>query len=219
MKKVIITLSTILAVSVLWFLFRNYFSLEQAQHIAKKSFDYSQKNVPAVFAILAGAHCITMICSLPTKAVLTLLAGALLGTAGGTVCTLVGVLPGTTVLFFTARYFFRDWVLNKLGPRLKRVEERMSERPIRAIIGLRLFITIPYGPVTLAAALSSTRYRDFFIGTIIGDLPVVVAYCVAGKQLFDLTGVSEAVSPWTAVTFAGAGLFILVTAFLGKKTQ
>ncbi len=83
--------------------------------------------------------------------------------------------------------------------------------------GLRLLITLPYGPVTLAASLTQIRYRDFLIGSFMGDLPVVVLYSFAGQHLATLTRTSEAVSPWTVVILAAAGITVLFCAFAGKK--
>ena len=85
------------------------------------------------------------------------------------------------------------------------------------MIGLRLFITIPYGPITLAASLSAMRYRDFLMGSLIGDIPVVAVYCMAGKQLMSLTKMSEAISPYTFVAFIAIAVLFIAGAFARRK--
>ena len=60
-------------------------------------------------------------------------------------------------------------------------------------------------------------YRDFIIGSLIGDTPVVIAYTIAAHRLFMLTSVTEALSPWTVGVLIAAGGFIFLTAVLGKR--
>lgn len=218
MKKTVFIVIVALLIAAFWAFFSRFFTLEEAQRIAIELSNFTEKHYSVVFLSLFAAQSVGMIFSLPSKAIITLLSGALLGPVMGSVATLAGVLSGTTVLFFATRFFLRDWTAKKLKTGFAALEKRLSRQPIRAVMGLRLFITLPYGPVTLAAALSTIRYRDFFIGSLLGDLPVVVVYCIAGRQLLSLTEMSQAVSPWTAVALIAAGLFFVVTAFLKKAS-
>ena len=206
-------------VALFWLLLSRYFTLADVQRLGRSAGASAEESPLLVVALLALAQGAGMAFSLPTKALLTLLAGALLGPAPGSTASLVGVTTGTTGLFFAARYLLRDQVKQRLGRRAEQIEERIGRRPVRALIGLRLFITLPYGPITLASALTSMRYRHFLLGTLIGDIPVTVAYCIAGKQLFLISSVSEAVSPWTVATLATVGLFVFVTAIIGKSRR
>jgi uncharacterized membrane protein YdjX (TVP38/TMEM64 family) len=219
MKKAYLMLLVLVVIALFWVAVSSFFTLQEIQQIAEESADFARDHPGQVFFSLVLGQALGMVLSLPTKALLTLLSGALLGPVVGSVTTLVGVFVGTTALFFAARYLLRDYVHRRLGPRARRVEERLSKRPIRALIGLRLFITLPYGPITLVSALTTMRYRDFILGSVIGDLPVVVVYTVAGKQLFELVSLNQAVSPWTLVTLLAAGLFFLATALIGKRRE
>ena len=216
MKKLLPFLIVGALIAGFWLLISRYLTLAEAQGLARNLAEFTETHRAAVFSALALSQAVGMVFSLPTKAILTLLSGALLGPVWGSAASLIGVLAGTSLLFFGSRRFFRDWVKRKLGKRFAPIEERLNRRPVRAVAGLRLFITLPYGPITLAAALSAVRYRDFLIGSAIGDLPVIVVYTIAGKQLLQLTAMSEAVSPWTAAALVGVGLFFVVTATLGR---
>jgi uncharacterized membrane protein YdjX (TVP38/TMEM64 family) len=148
---------------------------------------------------------------------MTLLAGALLGPLLGTLCTLSGVLLGTSVLFFGARRLFRERFDKRLGIRAKRIQQKLASHPVRAVAGLRLVITLPYGLITLAAALSPIRYRDFILGSLIGDIPVVVLYTLAGERLAQLSSVSEALSPQTMALLIIVGLTLVIGSFAGLR--
>jgi uncharacterized membrane protein YdjX (TVP38/TMEM64 family) len=200
-----------------WVVLSRFFTIDEAKTWAVNLSGYAEDHVWTVFAVLFAAHAAGMLFSLPSKGILTLLAGALLGTTLGSIVTLAGALLGTTLLFFVSRCFLRERVSRKLGTRFSTIEERLSQHPIRAMIGLRLFITLPYGPISLVAALSSMRYRDFLVGTLIGDVPVVAAYCMAGQKLMSLTRMSEAISPWTAAAFMGIAVFFIVGAVMKRK--
>ena len=217
MKKLCITAIALCIVGLFWWAVLHYLTLADIQRIGKQATQFTLAQPAIVFGALAVFQSVGMAFSLPTKAILTLLAGALLGTGWGSAATFLGVMTGTTALFFATRHLFRDAVSRKLGSRAKEIEAKFSSRPIRALVGLRLFITLPFGPITMAAALSQMKFRDFIMGTMIGDIPVIVAYAMAARQLFTLTKVSEALSPWTVGTLVGIGLFVLTTTLLGRR--
>jgi uncharacterized membrane protein YdjX (TVP38/TMEM64 family) len=219
MKKTLAIALVLAAIAAFWLAVSQFFTLQDIQRIARSAKTVSIERPLLVFLALAFSQSIGMALSIPTKALLTLLSGALLGPLWGSASTLLGVVSGTTALFFTARYLLRNQIRQKLGNRAQQIEERLARHPVRALVGLRLFITLPYGPITLAAALTSMRYRHFIAGSIIGDLPVIVSYCFAGRELLALTSVSEAVSPWTVVTLVVVGVFILVTALMGRAKR
>lgn len=218
MKKTFLIVLVFGVIAAFWIVLSLFFRLEDIQRIATHTSSYTRTHPILVFLALTLAQSLGMLFSLPTKALITLLAGALLGWAAGSVSTMIGVLSGTTALFFGARTLLRDLVTRRLGERAANLEERLSRHPIRALMGLRLFITLPYGPITLASALTTMRYRDFIVGSALGDLPVVVAYTIAGRQLFELVTVNEAMDIRTLIVLLAAGTFIFVTAVLGKKS-
>lgn len=194
-------------------------TLAEIQNIAQTAKHHASSHPILVFSALALTQAVGMVFSLPTKALLTLLSGALLGIVLGATSTFCGVLVGTSLLFFASRHLLREKVLRHLVGKVGSIEKRISEKPIRTMIGLRLFIALPYGPCTIAAALSSMRYREFLLGTAIGDFPVVLLYSIAGERLFVLTSTHEALSPSTVAILIVAGLAFLVGTFFSKKRR
>ncbi len=156
--------------------------------------------------------------SIPLKGVLSLAGAAVLGPVAASAVVLAGILAGTTVLFRFTRRFLRQRVEERMGGLARRVEGRLTGRPVLAMAGLRLMIALPYGPVTMAAAVSSIRYRDFLMGSLLGDLPVVALYAVAGERLATLTSASEAISPATAAILVGAGALLLAGSLWGRRS-
>lgn len=192
-------------------------SLEDAKALARSVQGWSAAHLALAVAAIALAQLLSGLTAIPTKGVMTLVGGALVGPLFAGVATLVGVGLGTSALFFATRQLLHHWARSHLGPRLAWVENRLSRRPIWSMIALRLMITLPYGPITMAAALSRLRYRDFLIGSLIGDLPVIVLYALAGSQLETLASTKDAIDPWSAALLIAAATVMLAGVFLGGR--
>ncbi|MDD5306159.1 MAG: VTT domain-containing protein [Deltaproteobacteria bacterium] len=194
-----------------------FVTFEEVKVLGQSATGAARANPLLAAAILASAHAACMALSLPMKAVLTLLSGALLGPILGWGATEAGVLVGTTVLFFAARRLLRARVEARLGGFARTVHERVSQRPVRAVAGLRLIVTLPYGPVTMAAALSSMRYRDFLVASVIGDAPITAIFVLAGERLASLDSPSDALSPTTLAVLIGAGFLLLASVLAARR--
>ncbi|MFO8072734.1 MAG: VTT domain-containing protein [Polyangia bacterium] len=157
--------------------------------------------------------------SIPLKGVINVLAGALLGPVLATLVVISGVLAGASLLFAAARRWLRGRFEQRMGSLARKVEARLSRRPIRAVAGLRLMITLPYGPISIACALTSIRYRDFVLGSALGDLPVIALYAVAGERLATLASPGEAISPAAAAVLIGAGLLLVIGSLAGGREK
>ncbi len=206
-------------VGTLWFLAYRYLTLEDVKQLADALSLYARDNRPTVIAALLGAQMIGMAFSMPTKALLTIMAGALLGPLIGFFTTFTGVLIGTTALFFATRNLFGHSARERFGHRAQRLEERLRRRPILAIAGLRLLVNLPYGPITIVAALTDLRYRNFVAGSFIGDIPIVLLYSIAGERLVTLNSASEAIPPLTIVILSASGILLIVGALGGRKDK
>jgi len=202
---------------VMWWLVGRYVTMDDVRRVAALGQVMVDENPLLVGGALFAALFATGVSTVPLKAVLTLLAGALFGPAIGASLTMGAILLGTSLTFFAVRRYFRERVERRMGRLSRKLETKVKEHPIRAMAGLRLMITLPYGPITLAASVTSIRYRDFVIGSFLGDLPVIVLYSLAGKRLATLASASDAISPLTVVILVAAGLVLLIATFFGKR--
>jgi uncharacterized membrane protein YdjX (TVP38/TMEM64 family) len=194
-----------------------FFTLADVKRAAEALDGLTGAHPIAVFLCALAAQALGMAFSLPTKALLALLAGALLGPLAGATATETGVLAGTTALYFGCRRLLDGSSLTRFGTLAGRLEDRLRSRPLLAIAGLRLVITIPYGPITIACAAVGIRYRQFLLGSLLGDLPVTALYAFAGGRLMALASTGEAISPATCVALAGAGVAMFAAALFGPS--
>ena len=215
--RALLVIAAIAVIAALWIAASRFLTLEDVRRIAGATRRFADGYPLAVFCGLALLQAIGMAFSLPTKALLVLLAGALLGAIAGAAATEIGVVSGTTVLFFGFRRLVGEGSLARFGTLAARFEERLRARPALAIIGLRLVVTIPYGPITIACAAAGIRFRDFALGSVIGDIPVTLLYAFAGQRLASLLTTGEAISPATAIALSAAGVALFAAALFGPE--
>jgi uncharacterized membrane protein YdjX (TVP38/TMEM64 family) len=210
-RRWILLAAALLAIAVAW-VACGRFDLDDVKRAARVLDATASAHPFLAFVGVTAAQAIGMAVSLPTKALLVLLAGALLGPFAGAAATELGVLVGTTALFFGCRRALGPDTLSRFGRLAARLEDRLRARPVLAVAGLRLVVTIPYGPITIACAAVGMDYRRFFLGSLLGDLPVTALYAFAGSRLMSLASTDEAISPATVIALVVAGVAMFAAA-------
>jgi uncharacterized membrane protein YdjX (TVP38/TMEM64 family) len=214
-----VVVGLVCAVITIGFLVGRAVTLADAQRWIGAARAAAAATPPVWFALLFAAHLLTMAFSLPLKALLTVVAGALLGTVAGAAVTVLGVLAGTSALFWAVRRGLGSRWQRAAGEWLRRLDRRVARRPVRAVAALRLAVTLPYGPITIAAALTTIRYRDFLLGSLLGDLPVIALYAAAGRELGRLESLSDVLSPGTLLVLLAAAAAVLASALFGGRER
>ncbi|MCK9463280.1 MAG: VTT domain-containing protein [Proteobacteria bacterium] len=207
----ILLAAALLAIAVAW-VACGRFDLDDVKRAARALDATAAAHPLLAFLGVTAAQAAGMAVSLPTKALLALLAGALLGPFAGAAATEVGVLAGTTALFFGCRRALGPDTLSRFGRLASGLQDRLRSRPVLAVAGLRLVVTIPYGPITIACAAAGMDYRRFLLGSLLGDLPVAALYAFAGSRLMSLASADEAISPATVVVLVVAGVAMFAAA-------
>lgn len=106
---------------------------------------------------------------LPSTA-LNLIGGALFGPWLGTLWTSLGAIIAAVIAFWFARTVGRDWVQRWLAGRWLALDAEIQTNGLFYIFAIRLLPLIPYGIVSLVAGLTSLRFRDYSIGTLLGTV-------------------------------------------------
>jgi uncharacterized membrane protein YdjX (TVP38/TMEM64 family) len=121
-----------------------------------------------------------------------------------------GALLGAAVTFWIGRAAGRRSVRRLAGKRLNRLSRLLSKRGIIAMTTLRLLPVAPFTLVNLVAGASHVRARDFFLGTLFGMAPGVLAVTVFSDRLAALV---FAPTPWNVAGLAAALVVIVGAAF------
>ncbi len=114
------------------------------------------------------------------KPVFSLAAGALFGVVWGVAIVLVGATAGATMAFWLGRILGREVVRRRSGARAHRLDDRLRDNGVWAVIVLRLAPVVPFTSVNYLFGVTSLRPGAFLVGTVVGMLPGTAAYVTLG---------------------------------------
>jgi len=169
----------------------------------------------AVLAPLAyiGAYILVVTFSLPGGAVMTISGGFLFGSLAGGMYAVIGASIGATLLFLIAKTSLGDYLLEKAGPGLKKMQAGFAENALNYLFVLRLVPAFPFFIVNLAPAFLGVSLRDYLLATFFGIMPATFVYAMVGAGLgsvFDSGEVFSAASVMTPQLIAAlVGLALL----------
>ena len=139
-----------------------------------------------------------------SKNLLSGVAGALFGLAGGIALSWVASMLSALVGFAIARRLGREAVAEMTGPRLDRVEDVLRNSGVAAVVVARLTPVLPFTIVNYGAGVSALSWRDFVVGTAVGIVPGTVGYAALGASATRGAGVAAAALAVGVVLFVGS---------------
>jgi uncharacterized membrane protein YdjX (TVP38/TMEM64 family) len=149
--------------------------------------------------------------SLPGAAVMTLAGGGLFGLVTGTIVVSFASTIGATLACIVARYLLRDWVQNKFGDKLTKINEGMEKEGGFYLFSLRLVPIFPFFVINLVMGLTSIRLTTYYWVSQLGMLPATIVFVNAGKELAKLDSLKGILSPGLLISFGLLGLLPLIT--------
>jgi uncharacterized membrane protein YdjX (TVP38/TMEM64 family) len=96
---------------------------------------------------------------------------------------LAGSMVSALSVYWLGRMLGRETVRRLAGGRLNRLSRWLGRRGLVAVMAVRLLPVAPFSVVNLVAGASLIRLRDFFLGTLLGLAPGVLAITIFEKSL------------------------------------
>jgi len=137
----------------------------------------------------------------------TIAGGYIFGHYYGLFLSTIGTTIAATISFFMSRYLFRDYIKNKLGGKYAGVGDRLGEKGIFVVMAMRLIPVVPFDAVSYVAGISSIGYRDYIIGTVLGELPGAFIFTMLGSSLKNIE------SPYFILSLIFAIILLLLPIF------
>ena len=134
---------------------------------------------PIIYVLLYTVGTLLILPSTP----LNLTGGAIFNIWWGTLWTTVAAIIAAIVAFAFTRTVGRELIAQKLAGRWEAIDAEMREGGLFYMFAIRLLPIIPYGLVNFAAGLTSIRFRDYLVGTILGTVPGVLPFVMMGSGL------------------------------------
>lgn len=129
--------------------------------------------------------------SVPGALWFTIGAGFLFGTWIGTGVAVIGATIGATIIFLAARFAFADWVRNRFGKYVEKLQDGFSQDAFTYVLILRLIPALPFFGINIATALLNVPVRAYFFGTLIGVIPGAYVYATLGSKISELAASGE----------------------------
>jgi uncharacterized membrane protein YdjX (TVP38/TMEM64 family) len=118
---------------------------------------------------------------------LNLTGGAIFGIWWGTLWTTIAALVAAIAAFAFTRTIGRELVSHKLAGRWSAVDAEIRQGGLFYLFAIRLLPIIPYGIVNFVAGLTSIKFKDYLIGTLLGTLPGVLPFVMMGAGITELS--------------------------------
>jgi len=146
----------------------------------------------------------------------TIAGGYIFGQLYGLIFSMAGTTLAATITFFLSRYIFRDYIKKRLSTHYVSFDSRFDNGGIFTVASLRIIPVIPFDAVGYVAGVSSIRFKDYIIGTLMGEFPGALILTMLGYNLRNIDSI------WFAVSLVLAALlFLLPEAYrrLNKKPE
>jgi phosphatidylserine/phosphatidylglycerophosphate/cardiolipin synthase-like enzyme len=98
---------------------------------------------------------------------------------------LLGTTLSAVMMFQLGRVLGKNIVSRFSGSLLNRLNQRLSESGLFAVITFRVIPVAPFSLINLVAGVSAISLRDFFLGTLIGILPGITALAFVADRLYE----------------------------------
>lgn len=160
--------------------------------------------------VIAGyfiVYVITTSLSIPGAVPLSIAGGALFGFWVTTLVVSFASSIGATLACFVSRFLLRDWIQNKFGDKITKVNEGIEREGAFYLFTLRLIPIFPFWMINLMMGLTKMSLLKFYWVSQIGMLPGTMVFVNAGKELAKIESIKGILSPSLIISFALIGVF------------
>lgn len=115
--------------------------------------------------------------------ILSITGGLAFGPLFGTIYTVLGATAGALVSFVVARKLGKNIANKEWKGRGKAIQSQLEKNGFFYVLLFRFIPLFNFDLISYTAGVSKVRFRDFFLGTLIGIIPGTFAYNFLGSSL------------------------------------
>jgi uncharacterized membrane protein YdjX (TVP38/TMEM64 family)/phosphatidylserine/phosphatidylglycerophosphate/cardiolipin synthase-like enzyme len=152
----------------------------QIEQIIQSLQDLQQRRGSPVLAVSA----ITLgLCLMVPLTFFVAAAALVFGSLWGFTYSFVSAGLSSAIMFGVGHYFGEKAIKKIVGKRINRISKKLGKQGVLTSIALRLVPIAPFSMINLVAGASHIKFRDFMLGTLIGQLPGMIAVVVVVNRL------------------------------------
>lgn len=180
--------------------FHKYLNFEELRTNRVDLLAWVDANTVVAAVLFMAAYAATVVFIPPSGTLMTVIGGFAFGTVFGTAYVVIGATLGATALFLVAKLALGDYLRERAGPGIKKMEAGFVENEMSYMLVLRLVPLFPFWLVNLAPAFLGVGVRTFVFGTFFGIIPGTAVYATFGAGLGSILDSSEEFSPMGVLT-------------------
>lgn len=185
-NRILVFVIAAILFALLTYFARSFLSIDVLAEQESRLKSFFQSN-PAVVYILAFVVYATVTgLSIPGATIFSLLYAWFFGLGPGLILVSFASTAGATLAFLLSRYLFRDWIQDRFGDRLKRVNEAFDREGNFFLFVMRLIPVFPFFVVNAVMGLTQIKATSFWWVSQLGMLPGTFVYIYAGSRIPDL---------------------------------
>jgi len=115
------------------------------------------------------------------RQIICFIGGSVFGFVQGTILCSLGTLLGCCLAFYFSRFLGQEFVHRRFKNRLKKVNSFLFKNPFAATLLLRFIPVASNGITNLIAGVSMVPARWFFLGSVVGHLPMTMIFTLLGS--------------------------------------
>lgn len=193
-----------------------FFVYGKGEWIARFSEWSLQHRVEGAF-VLAAIYSVAAVCLIPA-ALLTIVAGFILGLPVGCCAVILGATLGSCLAFLNGRFLFKEMVdeyLVKRYPQIQALTRVIRKNQFKVVLLLRLSPIVPYNALNYCLGLMPLDFLPYILGSFLGMMPGTLLYVYIGSTAASISDVASGnmkQTPEQQVLFwVGLALTILLT--------
>jgi uncharacterized membrane protein YdjX (TVP38/TMEM64 family) len=138
--------------------------------------------------------------------------GSVFGIWLGTGISLVGIGLGIMIMFMLSRYGFQERTQSYLEkcPKIKEYESLFEQNAFIGILLARVIPVIPSPIINIISGLSKVKWTTFLSASLIGKLPAIFIFTIAGSLIGD--------QKWISIVIYVV-YFLVISIFTGREIQ
>ncbi len=109
----------------------------------------------------------------------------------GLIVVSFGSTAGATLSFLLSRFWFRDWIQQRWGPRVANIQEAFEREGPLYLFTLRLIPAVPFFLINPVMGLTRIRVWTFWWVSQLGMLPATIVYVYAGSTFPSLRELAD----------------------------
>ena len=198
-----------------------WLNLDILQQHKSTLLEYVHENYWLLYLASGIFYALAAALSLPGMVVITMVLGFMFGRLMGTLLIVVSATIGATLLFLMVRYFFADWVRERLlsNESATTILEGFQSDAFNYLLFLRLVPVFPFWLVNLVPAFTNISGNTYILATCIGIVPGSFVFANLGQSLGKIDHYGNLLSTEMLLALSLLGLLALVPVLVRRMLK